>query len=127
MATTVTLVGEGGVEWEFELPLTEVYVDQVKARKLMPKDADDRAAVAEILAAAEAATEEGAPAPDPVPDPPKALTLPEQIDAATTHAELNELAQQLGVEGFEEKKPNLNEKRSQLQAKATELAAAATA
>lgn len=121
---TVTLVGEGGVEWEFELPLSEVFADQVKGNKLAPKSDDDRAKVADLFVSEDG---ELAPAAPASADPPTEKTLAERIDAVASHAEANELAVELGVEGFEEKKPALADKRAALQAAATAKAEANTA
>ena len=51
--STVTLIGEGGVEWGFEFPLSEVYADQVKSGKLRPADDESAAALADLLAPAQ--------------------------------------------------------------------------
>lgn len=34
----VKLAGEGGVEWEFDLPLSETFLEQVRSGKLSPVD-----------------------------------------------------------------------------------------
>lgn len=39
---TVTLVGSGGVEFVFDTPLREVYIDQVARGLLTPKSERDR-------------------------------------------------------------------------------------
>jgi hypothetical protein len=118
--SSVKLVGEGGGEWEYDLPLSEPLADQVKGGKLKPADDDSRDALAAMFA--------GDAAEEPAPDgggaePPAEKTLAEKIDAAASHAEMNALAAELGVDGFEEKKPNLNDKRAALHARAQELAA----
>lgn len=41
-------------------------------------------------------------------------TFASRVAAAATHADANELAGELGIEGFEEKKPNLDAKRAAL-------------
>lgn len=104
--TTVKLLGEGGVVWEFDLPLSEVYTDQVLQRKLIPDDDESREALASLLVPAD---EDAV-----VEEPPGELTLAERIRAVSSHAEANELAAELGVDGFEEKKPALDAKREQL-------------
>jgi hypothetical protein len=86
----VRLIGEGGVQWTFSLPLKEPYADQVKARKLSPADAESEAALAELLADAAEPTLELAPG-DPEP---------ETIDSllkANNRIELNDLASARGV------------------------------
>lgn len=45
----VNLKGEGGVVWEFELPLSETYADQVKNRKLEPADDESAALLHDLL------------------------------------------------------------------------------
>lgn len=106
--TTVTLRGDGGVEWEFELPLSDVFADQVRTRKLVPVDDDSHEALADLLYE-EAA--DGGSETTPVTEP---LTLAERIDAVSNHAEANALAEELNVEGFEAKKPPLDAKRAAL-------------
>jgi len=114
--TVVRLRGEGGGEWEFELPLSEVFADQVKARTLTPADDDSAAAVAHLFEeqAAAAATEDSG----------GELTLEQRIEAVDGHAAANALADELGVDGFTEKKPSVADKKKALAAKAAELAAA---
>lgn len=46
---SVKLRGEGGVEWEVELPLSELYAEKVQARKLIPVNEDEHAKVAYLL------------------------------------------------------------------------------
>lgn len=113
---TVRLLGEGGVEWEFELPLAETYADQVKAHTLRPADDKSAAALADLLAPA-------APAEDGSDEQPKEQTLDERIDAVATHAQANALAADLKVEGFEDKKPALDAKKAALREAAAASAA----
>lgn len=47
-------------------------------------------------------------------NPPLEPTLVERIDAVTNHAEANQLATELGVEGFQEKKPGVEAKKQAL-------------
>lgn len=116
MATdTVKLRGEGNVVWEIGLPLTEVYVDQLVKRALIPIDETEHEKVAYLLEQQPAEAEAEEPGAEP-------QTLAERIDAVATHAEANELAAELAVEGFEDKKPPLDEKRAALRAKASEQA-----
>lgn len=112
---TVRLVGEGGVEWEFELPLAETYADQVKAHTLRPADDKSAAAVADLL-------DPAAPAEGGSGEP-KEQTLDEQIDGVATHAQANALAAELNVEGFEDKKPALDAKKAALREAAAASAA----
>jgi hypothetical protein len=48
--TRVRLRGLEGVEWEFDLPLTETYANQVRTRELLPADEESAAALADELA-----------------------------------------------------------------------------
>lgn len=113
---TVRLLGEGGVEWEFELPLAEPYADQVKAHTLRPADDKSTAALADLLAPA------AAPAAD-VDDSGGPKTLDERIDAVGSHDGANALAVELGVDGFEAKKPGLDAKKAALREAAAARAA----
>lgn len=54
------------------------------------------------------------PAPEPAPD-----AWLELIDSVNSHADANDLADELGVAGFGEKEPNLDEKRAALRAAVT--------
>lgn len=49
MSATVKLRGEGGVVWDFDLPLNEVFENQVKTRKLVPADDDSFDLVKHLL------------------------------------------------------------------------------
>lgn len=119
MTTEVRLVGEGGAVWTFELPLSEVFADQVKSHKLRPADEDSTAAVADLLADPEAAAADGgSETPQGAGEPPAEVTLADRIAAVGTHDEANALAAELGVEGFEAKKPALDAKRAALLEKA---------
>jgi hypothetical protein len=62
MADTITLVGSGGVEWEFDLPLKPAYLDQYQKGQLTAKSDDDRKAVDKTLQPAE-----GEPVTGPYP------------------------------------------------------------
>lgn len=67
----VRLIGEGSVEWTFELPLTEVFADQVRKGSLRPADDESAAAVASILVEAEEEAElEAAVEEEPIVDEP---------------------------------------------------------
>lgn len=76
----------------------------------------------ELLLALKAQAEAVIAAREPAPP-----TLAERIDAVSSHAEANELATELGVEGFQEKKPGVEAKKQALHdaAKAKDAAAAA--
>lgn len=56
-AKEVRLVGEGGVEWTFDLPLSETFSDQVAKGLLKPADDESAAAVAGYLPEAAAAAQ----------------------------------------------------------------------
>lgn len=58
MATSVMLRGEGGSVWEFALPLSETYADQVRRGRLQAADSKS----AEALAASGVFAEPGAEA-----------------------------------------------------------------
>jgi hypothetical protein len=72
----------------------------------------------DVVQAAEpvAPAEPNTPPDETVPAEVTELTLQDAIDAITSHAEANDVAKLLGVEGFEEKKPNLDAKREALKA-----------
>lgn len=106
MADIANLRGEGGVVWELELPLNEVFANQVKTRALVPADDDSYELVKDLLVEAAAPDEE--PEPEPVP-----VTLAERIDAVTSHAQANELGKELGL-AFEDKKPPVAAKKQAL-------------
>jgi hypothetical protein len=110
--TEVRLVGEGGVEWTFTLPLAETYADQVAKGQLRPADEKSAAALAPLGGETEEAKE------------PESMVS--AVAAVSTHAQANELAQTLGVEGFGEKSPPLDAKKEQLltAAEAADAAAA---
>jgi len=110
---SVRLIGEGGVEWEFDLPLSETYADQVVKRALRPADDESAAALAELLAPADG-SESG--------EAPSEPSLGARIDAVSSHAEANELGAELGL-AFDAKKPALDEKKAAMH----EAAAAAVA
>lgn len=107
MGATITLRGEGGSEFEYELPLDAVHTEQVAAGKLRPVDDDGAEALASI-----------APPPELDDDSGEPLTLAERIAGIASHADANALAQELGVDGFQEKKPSLDAKREALTAAA---------
>jgi hypothetical protein len=65
MGDTVKLVGSGGVEIEFDLPLPQVYVDQVNKGELRPLGPDDAKALGDVLAEEPAASPESEVAPEP--------------------------------------------------------------
>ena len=50
---TVTLIGAGGVAWTMDLPLSSVYVQQVRDGKLRPATSADSQAVLAQLAGVE--------------------------------------------------------------------------
>jgi hypothetical protein len=86
MGTIVKLRGEGSVVWEFELPLSEVFADQVRDRKLVPVDDDSYAAIADLLtgpAGVEAAPADGEQGVEPpVEKPLGEMKLTELIEHA---------------------------------------------
>lgn len=67
MAASVTLRGEGGVLWDFELPLSEVYADQVRRGRLTAADEDSEKALAKsgVSEAATASPDAGGEAEEP--------------------------------------------------------------
>lgn len=69
MATgTVSLRGEGGVLWDFELPLSEDYAEQVRRGRLTAADADSAKALAKSGVWRDDALEHDVPA-EPAPEP----------------------------------------------------------
>jgi hypothetical protein len=82
-----------------------------RRRVLVDQGAGEYADPDEAKAAAAAAENKDAGGADEDKDEP---TLASRAAAVATHAEANELAAELEVEGFEEKKPNLDAKRAAL-------------
>lgn len=109
MADIAKLRGEGGVVWEFDLPLNEVFTNQVKTRALVPADDASYDLVRHLL------EDEVEDAGDETTEPeaPAELTLADRIDAVDSHAAANELGVELGLT-FEEKKPGLDAKKAAL-------------
>lgn len=68
--TSVKLRGEGNAVWEFDLPLSEVFADQVRNRQLVAIDEENHALIADLLdpTAAAPKAEEGQPKPDTEPE-----------------------------------------------------------
>lgn len=48
-ATKVKLRGDGNAIWEFDLPLSEVFADQVRTRRLVPVDEENHELVADLF------------------------------------------------------------------------------
>lgn len=82
-------------------------------------DLDETGGVINLRPTDDQAPFESPPAADAPP------TLREEIEAVTSHAQANELAKRLSVEGFEEKSPKVADKKAALLAKAVETEVAA--
>lgn len=88
--TTVRLRGEGNAVFEFDLPLSEVYTDQVRARRLVPDDDESTAALADALASEPdlaAVSEEERLQPSPKRSGPRTSTPKKQTAAKADPAE----------------------------------------
>lgn len=94
MPASVTLRGEGGVLWEFDLPLSEVYADQVKHGRLTA--ADDEAARLLAKSGVFADTESAAPAEGDAGGPPPMAGSGSGRNAWAAYAE------QLGIDVTDE-------------------------
>jgi hypothetical protein len=100
--TVVKLRGEGNVVWDFELPLSEVFADQVRARKLVPVDDASFDAVKHLLDAdVDGTVDEAEPESEPqlLPeDDPKAKLADLLARAADVKIDAEKLAE-LGKRG----------------------------
>lgn len=82
---TVNLKGEGGVTWTFDLPLTEVYADQVKNRKLEPADEESAEELQDLLAGESDSEEPSVASEPPAEKPPlEKMKLAELLELATS-------------------------------------------
>lgn len=77
---TVTLLGEGGVQWTFALPLTETMLDQVDSGLLQPADEESAALLDAELGGGPVDDEDGEPDTVEVSDAAGKLADAEGID-----------------------------------------------